>query len=172
MTDKELIRKVQKGDKDALNKIIECYYDDIYRFCLYLIGEESDSYDITQEVFLRFIKYLSAYKDNNLKGYLLMIARNMCCTYFGRRKITTDIETIELAEENKQLKLVEDKLLLWKLLQKLPLEQREIVVLRIYEELPFKSIAKLLGCNTATVKSRYRLGIAHIRKWLEVEQIG
>ena len=101
-----------------------------------------------------------------------MIARNMCCTYFGRRKITTDIETIELAEENKQLKLVEDKLLLWKLLQKLPLEQREIVVLRIYEELPFKSIAKLLGCNTATVKSRYRLGIAHIRKWLEVEQIG
>lgn len=169
MTDKELIRKVQKGNTDALNSIIERYYDDIYRFCLYLTGEESDSYDITQEVFLRLIKYISAYKDKNLKGYLLMIARNMCCTYFGQRKITTDIETIEIAEENKQLKLVEDKVLLWKLLQKLPPEQREIVVLRIYEELPFKSIAKLLGCNISTVKSRYRLGIAHMRNWMEVE---
>ena len=108
MTDKELIRKVQKGDKAVLNNIIERYYDDIYRFCLYLTGEESDSYDITQEVFLRFIKYIAAYKDKNLKGYLLMIARNMCCTYFDQRKITTDIETVEIAEENKQLKLVED----------------------------------------------------------------
>lgn len=151
--------------------IIERYYDEIYRFCLYLTGEESDSYDITQEVFLRFMKYITAYKDKNLKGYLLMIARNMCCTYFQQRRITTDIETIELVEENNQLKMVEDKLVLWKVLQKVPTEQREIVILRIYEELPFKSIAKLLGCNVSTVKSRYRLGIAHMRKWLEVEHI-
>lgn len=171
MTDKELIRKVQKGNKDAWNMIIERYYDEIYRFCLYLTGEESDSYDITQEVFLRFMKYITAYKDKNLKGYLLMIARNMCCTYFQQRRITTDIETIELVEENNQLKMVEDKLVLWKVLQKVPTEQREIVILRIYEELPFKSIAKLLGCNVSTVKSRYRLGIAHMRKWLEVEHI-
>lgn len=171
MTDKELIRKVQKGNKDAWNMIIERYYDEIYRFCLYLTGEESDSYDITQEVFLRFMKYITAYKDKNLKGYLLMIARNMCCTYFQQRRITTDIETIELVEDNNQLKMVEDKLVLWKVLQKVPTEQREIVILRIYEELPFKSIAKLLGCNVSTVKSRYRLGIAHMRKWLEVEHI-
>lgn len=171
MTDKELIRKVQKGNKDAWNMIIERYYDEIYRFCLYLTGEESDSYDITQEVFLRFMKYITAYKDKNLKGYLLMIARNMCCTYFQQRRITTDIETIELVEEKNQLKMVEDKLVLWKVLQKVPTEQREIVILRIYEELPFKSIAKLLGCNVSTVKSRYRLGIAHMRKWLEVEHI-
>lgn len=171
MTDKELIRKVQKGNKDAWNMIIERYYDEIYRFCLYLTGEESDSYDITQEVFLRFMKYIAAYKDKNLKGYLLMIARNMCCTYFQQRRITTDIETIELVEEKNQLKMVEDKLILWKVLQKVPTEQREIVILRIYEELPFKSIAKLLGCNVSTVKSRYRLGIAHMRKWVEVEHI-
>lgn len=172
MTDKELIRKVQKGNKDALNIIVERYYDDIYRFCLYLTGEESDSYDITQETFLRFMKYIAAYKDKNLKGYLLMIARNLCNTYFHQRKMTEDIETVEVSEENTQMRLVEDKLLLWKLLQRLPTEQREIVVLRIYEEFPFKDIAKMLGTNTSTVKSRYRLGIAHMRKWLEVEHVG
>lgn len=172
MTDKELIRRVQKGNKDALNIIIERYYDDIYRFCLYLTGQENDSYDITQEVFLRFIKYMDAYKDKNLKGYLLIVARNLCSTYFNRRKTAEDVETIELSAESSQMKIVEDKLLLWKLLQKLSTEQREIVILRIYEELPFKDIAKILGTNTSTVKSRYRLGIAHMRKWLEVEHVG
>lgn len=76
MTDKELIRKVHNGNKEALNTIVERYYDEIYRFCLYLTGQETDSYDITQEVFLRFIKYIDSYEHRNLKGYLLIIARN------------------------------------------------------------------------------------------------
>lgn len=172
MTDRELIRKVQKGNKDACNVIIERYYDDIYRFCLYLTGQENDSYDITQEVFLRFIKYINAYKDKNLKGYLLIIARNLCSTYFNRKKATDDIAELDLAEENGQMKTVEDKLFLKKLLQELSEEQREVVILRTYEELPFKEIAKMLGVNTATVKSRYRLGIAHMRDKLEVKHVG
>lgn len=43
MTDKELIRKVHNGNKEALNTLISSYYDDIYRFCLYLTGQEADS---------------------------------------------------------------------------------------------------------------------------------
>ncbi len=53
VTDKELIRKVHNGDKEALNTIIKKYYDEIYRFCVYLTGNDTDSYDITQEVFLK-----------------------------------------------------------------------------------------------------------------------
>ena len=60
MTDKELIRKVHKGNKETLNAIVSRYYDEIYRFCVYLTGQETDSYDITQEVFLRFIKYVDS----------------------------------------------------------------------------------------------------------------
>ncbi len=47
MTDRELIRKVHGGSKEAMNDIIQKYYDDIYRFCLYLTGSEAESYDIT-----------------------------------------------------------------------------------------------------------------------------
>ncbi len=169
MTDKELIRRVQKRDKDALNIIIERYYKDIYRFCLYLTGQENDSYDITQEVFLRFMKYIDAYRDKNLKGYLLIIARNLCSSYFYKEKMTEDIEGIEISQESVQMKEVEDRMFLRNILQELPKEQREVVILRTYEDLPFKEIAKMLGVNTSTVKSRYRLGIAHMRKRLEVE---
>ena len=57
MTDKELIQKIHSGDKEVLGVIIDRYYADIYRFCLYMVQYEEDAYDITQESFLKFIKY-------------------------------------------------------------------------------------------------------------------
>ena len=168
MTDKELIRKVHNGNKEALNTLISRYYDDIYRFCLYLTGQEADSYDITQEVFLRFIKYMDSYQHGNLKGYLLIIARNLCRDHFHRRKESASIEeAVWLGREDKRLSNLEDSLLLHKALQQLPMKQREIIVMRIYEELPFHEIARITGCNLSTAKSRFRLGIKNLRNQLE-----
>ena len=168
LTDKELIRKVHNGNKEALNTLISSYYDDIYRFCLYLTGQEADSYDITQEVFLRFIKYMDSYQHRNLKGYLLIIARNLCRDHFHRRKEPVSIEeAVWLGREDKRLSNLEDSLLLHKALQQLPMKQREIIVMRIYEELPFHEIARITGCNLSTAKSRFRLGIKNLRNQLE-----
>ena len=168
MTDKELIRKVHSGSKDALNAIVEKYYDEIYRFCLYLTGQATDSYDITQEVFLRFIKYVDSYEYRNLKGYLLIIARNLCRDYFHHRKDTACIEEAFYAgKEDAELHNLEDRLFLWHALHKLPVKQREVIILRIYEELRFHEIAAILGCNLSTVKSRFRLGVQSLRKIME-----
>ena len=70
MSDRKLLKKVRDGDKEALSDIIKQYYADIFRFCLYMIQNEEDSYDITQETFLKFMKYGTSYQRNNLKGYL------------------------------------------------------------------------------------------------------
>lgn len=48
MSDRKLLKKVRDGDKEALSDIIKQYYADIFRFCLYMIQNEEDSYDITQ----------------------------------------------------------------------------------------------------------------------------
>ena len=168
MTDKELIRKVHNGNKEALNTIVSKYYDDIYRFCLYLTGHESDSYDITQEVFLRFIKYVDSYKYQNLKGYLLIIARNLCRDYFHHNNHLYCIDdTAYAGSEDNHLNNLEDRMLLWEALRKLPVKQREIIILRIYEEMRFHEIAEILGVNLSTVKSRFRLGIRSLRKIME-----
>lgn len=167
MTDKELIQKVHNQDSDALNALISRYYDDIYRFCLYLTGQESDSYDLTQEVFLRFIKYLGSYRHRNLKGYLIMIARNLCRDYFRQRKDTVCLEdTAWLGAEDRQLSRLEDSMLLQQALQGLPGKQREVVVMRLCEELPFREIASITGCNLQTAKSRFRLGVKALQKRL------
>ena len=57
MSDKELTQKVQSGNREAADSLIERYYADIFYFCLYMIQREEDAYDITQETFLKFIKY-------------------------------------------------------------------------------------------------------------------
>lgn len=173
MTDKELIRSVHNGNKEALNSIIEKYYNDIYRFCLYLTGSETDSYDITQDTFLRFIYYVKSYQYKNLKGYLLIIARNLCRDYFADKKCMAGFgEVTDSAEEKRQLEHVENKMYLLRLLQMLPVEQREVVILRIYEEFKFKEIARLLNSNLSTTKSRYQLGIANMKKYAEMEADG
>ncbi|MCH5248771.1 MAG: RNA polymerase sigma factor [Lachnospiraceae bacterium] len=168
MTDKELIHMVHSGDKGALNTIIAKYYDDIYRFCYYLTGHEIDSYDITQEVFVKFIRYADSYRYKNLKGYLLIIARNLCYDYFRSKKDEVCLEEIsEVGKDDIQIRIKEDKLLLEQALKSIPPKQREVIILRIYEGYKFKEIAKMLGCNISTVKSRYTLGIKNMGKEME-----
>ena len=62
---------------------------------------------------------------------------------------------------------MENRLFLKDALVKIPEEQREVIILRIYEELKFAEIAKMLGCNVSTVKSRYHLGIRKLKKIME-----
>lgn len=170
MTDKELIHKVHNGDKEALNIIVGKYYDEIYRFCVYLTGNDMDSYDITQEIFLKFIKYVDSYRYKNLKGYLLIIARNSCCDYFRHKKDTLWIEDMaESGKEDSQITDMEDGMLLRQTLLRIPPEQREVIILHVYEELKFVEIAKMLGCNLSTVKSRYFQGIKKLTRLMHAE---
>ena len=151
-----------------MDRIVEKYYDDIYKFCLYMTMDETDSYDIVQEVFLRFIKYADSYTHGNLKGYLLIIARNLCRDYFRKREKEKTVNlTADTVSERDGIEGAEQKLLLDMILQKLPIEQRETVVLRFREELRFQDIARILDCSVSTVKSRCRLGIRRMRKELE-----
>lgn len=171
MNDSELIQKVHSGNKEAAGIIIERYYADIYRFCLYMIQTEDDAYDITQETFLKFMKYGTSYKHNNLKGYLLTIARNICFNYFrDKKEKVTAVEWKEIEKiPNYRDKLAEaeDIIFLKNLLMELSQDMREVIILRIYEEMKFKDIAKIMGSSVSTTKSRFRLGVNQLKKIME-----
>ncbi len=189
MSDRKLLKKVRDGDKEALSDIIKQYYADIFHFCLYMIQNEEDSYDITQETFLKFMKYGTSYQRNNLKGYLLTIARNCCFDYQQRKKETgKNLRSYEAENENGRLKIsanmqnihqypdicgtdkmkeMEDYLYLKGLLNRLSQEVREVIILRAYEELKFKDIAKMMNCSLSTAKSRYRIGIQQMKNMIK-----
>lgn len=189
MSDRKLLKKVRDGDKEALSEIIKQYYADIFCFCLYMIQNEEDSYDITQETFLKFMKYGTSYQRNNLKGYLLTIARNCCFDYQQRKKEAgKNLRSYEAENENGSLKIsentkniqqypdicgtdkmkeLEDYLYLKGLLNRLSQEVREVIILRAYEELKFKDIAKMMNCSLSTAKSRYRIGIQQMKNMIK-----
>ncbi|MCI8267031.1 MAG: RNA polymerase sigma factor [Lachnospiraceae bacterium] len=164
----------QKNRQDCVQSAVEMYYEDVYRFCRYYTGNSTDSYDITQEVFLRYMKYMDSCGHKNLKAYLMMIARNLCCDYFRRqseqREKLLSFDMLEDTAEGGCLGAVrtidncDSELYLQELLQSISQEQREVVILRIHDGLKFHEIAKITGCRLSTVKSRFRLGIASIKK--------
>ena len=173
MKDSELIQKVHSGNKEAVGIIIERYYADIYRFCLYMVQTEDDAYDIAQETFLKFMKYGTSYKHHNLKGYLLTIARNICFNYFRNKKEKVTVTAIEWEEidqipNNKDmLTEAENAVYLRNILKELSQDTREVIILRIYEEMKFKDIAKIMECSVSTTKSRFRLGVNRLKKLME-----
>ena len=171
MKDSTLIQKVHSGDKEAAGIIIERYYADIFRFCLYMVQTEEDAYDITQETFLKFIKYGTSCRHSNLKGYLLTIARNICFTYFRDRKekmaAMEGEELDKIPDRKDRLTEAEDAVYLKNLLKALSQEIREVIILRIYEEMKFKDIAKMMGCSVSTTKSRFRLGVDQLKRLME-----
>ena len=175
MDDRTLIYKIQRGQKDLLNEIAEKYYDDIYRFCCYLTGHREDSYDLAQETFLKFIKYVDHYRYKNLKGYLLTIARNVSMDYLKRGKIEILME--EPDEDHPPKKQSEDEIAalverqyFLEELQKLPEIQREALILYYYSGMKIREIAVITGVSNSTVKSRLRQGAEKLKKSMEEDR--
>lgn len=173
MEDRELIRRIQNGEKEFLNDIAEKYYDDIYYFCCYQSGSREDSYDLAQETFLRFIRYVDHYRYRNLKGYLLTIAMNLCRTYFsGKEKETQEIFYPQKRGDLLQISVtekMESAVILQEALSLLPQAQREAVILHYLYGYKNREIAKMTGASYAAVKSRLRRGLMELQTLLEKE---
>lgn len=173
LNDRTLIHKIQKGKKELLAEVIERYYGDIYRFCVYLTGNVQDGADITQETFCKFIRYVDSYRFRNLKAYLYAVARNACMDYFrGQMGHVPLEEAPEAAGAEKGYVRAELESDLFMQLQKISGEQREAILLYYYEELRLKDIARITGAPLSTVKSRIRQGLAKLKKLCEEEGIG
>ena len=176
MDDREMIREIQKGKKEYLNQIAEKYYDDIYRFCCYQTGSSQDAYDLAQETFLRFIHSVGHYRFQNLKGYLLTIARNLCIDYFreGRRRQEQEMELAltgealpgEMQEKEAAAASSQEEFLVTvaQLAEQLPQMQREAVILYYGYGFKYREIARMTETTVSTAKSRVRQGIEKLRK--------
>ncbi len=175
MEDRRLIKEIQQGHKELLNVVVEKYYKDIYGFCAYLSGNGEDAYDLAQETFLKFIRYVDNYQYRNLKGYLLTIARNVCMDYFRKEKNNAKNMTniVDANPEEKDYLLTEGeaafeqaekRMWLRAQLQTLPAPQREAMVLYYYGELKIREIADIMSCSVPTAKSRIRQGTEKLRK--------
>lgn len=175
MEEKELIYRIQHGEKELLEKLIQKYYDDIYRFCYYKTGNASLSYDLTQETFLKLIKYIGTYKHRGkFKSYLITIAINVCNTYFYKNNI--DLEELGGnqnydTKSSNELEKIEEKDIVVQALNELSEKQKEVIILKYYEGLKIKDISKMLDEKVPTIKSRLKQGIEKLSRYLGKEDL-
>lgn len=198
MDERQWIHAIQKGDKQYLQDIVEKYYDDIFRFCTFQSGSREDAYDLTQETFLKFIRYVEGYRYHNLKGYLLTIAMNLCRDYLAEKnrkkekevsfdqKINCDDssegdslweiypppETLsDSAEEFPEARLIEMDVhdRLMEMLFCLPAMQRESLLFHYLYDMKYREIAKIAGVSVSTVKSRVKQGTEKLRGIMKKE---
>ena len=146
MDEKELVCRAKFGDKEALNKIVDMYYDDIYKFLYRRMGNKAAAEDVTQDTFIKFIKNLPYYKEKNkLKSFLFTIAINSSNDFFRRHKQETSLLSLdnvgdEITEEGTEDEILqkEEALIVRKAVLSLPNVQRDVIILRFYHNLKIK----------------------------------
>ena len=185
LNDQQLIARYLEGDERAFEELLNRHQQKIYTSIYLFVKEQSLAEDIFQEVFIKIIDTLRKGKYNHEGKFLqwaLRISYNMCVDYFRRTKRrpqvsptdTFDIfDVLPLTEENAEQNIIRsqthDKVR--KLVDMLPPEQREVVILRHYADMSFKEIAKLTRVSINTALGRMRYALINLRKLIEKHQV-
>lgn len=171
LSDDELVEQIQLGDKAAAEELIKRYYASILRYCKWHCSNLEKAEDLTQETFLKLFKNISEYEGRKkFKAYLYTIANHLCIDESRKVQLYPLEDEENIGNECNELLRLEDKAEINYLLNTLSSEQREAIILRFGEQLEFKEIAKVMGCNMRTAQSRVRSALKIMRKEKENER--
>lgn len=160
---------------DAAEKLLEDLYDQyansLFRFAFSLVGSPDDAEDAVQEVFVSIAReHKRVMRIRNVKAYLFMAARNTAYSRLRERRCQDRISEAmilgnEVCSVDVSSRFAESDAVN-KAFAKLPVEQREVLALKVFEQMTFDEIASTIGASINTVSSRYRYGIAKLRQAL------
>lgn len=164
MNDDDLVEQVKLGDEKAAEELIKRYYISILRYCRRHCSNLEKAEDLTQETFLKLFQGLSGYVgQSKFKAYLYTIANHLCINESKKMQFYPLKAEENLANEHDEIRRIEDKAEINYLLSALSSEQREAVILHFGEQLSFKEIAEVMGCNMRTAQSRVRCALKIMR---------
>ncbi len=160
--DSKVIERVLDGDSEAFNLLIRRWERPIYNFIVRMIGDRNEAMDLCQDCFMKAYRELRTLKDRDrFSSWLYRIAHNACLSQIRRNHGKTWVEldpdwgTAESPLEN--------RLAVEKALAQLPPDQREAVILKVFQSLKFDEIAAIQDAPISTVKSRLYMGFEKLR---------
>jgi RNA polymerase sigma-70 factor (ECF subfamily) len=185
LPDAVLVKNYISGDESALASLIERHQSKIYGFIYSKVNDRDLSDDIFQDTFIKVIRTLKT-KSYNEEGkflpWVMRIAHNLVVDHFRKaKKMPFQRETEEYSIFNymtDNAPTVESQMIteqvevdLTRLLDELPADQKEVLVMRMYQDLSFKEIAELTGVSINTALGRMRYALLNLRKIIEKNQI-
>jgi len=154
--DRDLIAKARRGDVEAYNLLVSRWEKRIFNYLLRLVRNREDAADLSQDVFLKAYQNLPKLDDPaKFSGWLFRIAHNEAFSLLRRRKPDGELDREPAAPDaGGRLLPMELSLAVESALRRLSDDQREAVLLKVYQGFKFEEMAEILGCPVSTVKSR------------------
>ncbi len=184
-TDHELIHAFRDGDLQALEALVIRHKDKLFTSILFLVKDKYLAEDIFQDVLIKIIDTIRGGRyteEGKFLPWAMRIAHNLCVDHFRKVKRTPTIKTsddrdifevINFTEDGADVKIMKrqshDRVR--RMLDLLPEDQREVIILRHYADLSFKEIAALTNCSINTALGRMRYGLINLRKMMTEKKI-
>ncbi|MEP6628546.1 MAG: sigma-70 family RNA polymerase sigma factor [Ginsengibacter sp.] len=185
LSDQQLIHLYLDGDSEALSSLVERYKDKIYTSIYLLVKDKYLAEDIFQDAFIKVIDTINGGRyteEGKFLPWVMRIAHNLCVDHFRKVKRSPSIKTsddrdifevLNFSEPGADEKMMQTQshARVRKMLDLLPEDQKEVIVMRHFADLSFKEIAKLTDCSINTALGRMRYGLINLRKMMAEKQI-
>jgi len=174
-SDEELMRRTQNGDKAAFEILYERYHSAVLSYLYRMLGNVEDVESIGQEVFLRAFRFAPTYRyPQKLSTWLFTITRNLAINHSRRRKrspvrnITElNLEGVDISGDPYQvasratddLEKQEEIARVLKALDDLPTDQKEVIVLGVFQDMSYAQMEEITGTKAVTLRSRMFHGL-------------
>jgi RNA polymerase sigma factor (sigma-70 family) len=186
LSDQNLVQSYIKGDHSAIEVLINRHRSKVYTYILLTIKNQQLAEDLFQETFIKVIQSLRGgkYKDNGkFLSWVIRIAHNLIIDHFRKEKqlnsISNDDTEVDLfnskklSEDNIEELIISSQIRsdIRKLINELPDDQREVVLLRHYGGLSFKEIADQTDVSINTALGRMRYALINLRKLIQEKNL-
>ena len=160
--DADLIRQATRGNVESFNLLVSRWEKRVYNYLLRITTNREDALDLTQDAFLKAYQNLRKLDDpGRFAPWLYRIAHNEAYSMFRKRKPEVDVDALEPEATETKITVggspvfpIELSLAVASALDRLSADQREAVVLKIYQGFKFEEMAEILSCPVSTIKSR------------------
>jgi RNA polymerase sigma-70 factor (ECF subfamily) len=185
LTDSVLVQQYIAGNENALAVLINRHQSKIYGFIYSKLPDRDVADDIFQDTFIKVIKTLksNAYnEEGKFLPWVMRIAHNLIVDHFRKNKkmpVVRDTDEFSIfsviKDDSKTIEglmisqVIEDDLR--RIIQELPADQKEVLVMRIYQDLSFNEIAEITGVSINTALGRMRYALMNLRKVIEKNKI-
>lgn len=185
VSDEQLVKAYMEGNEASLKVLVNRHKNKVYSTIFLLVKNKSLAEDLFQDTFIKVINTLKKgnyREENKFLNWVLKIARNLVIDHFRKTAkmptITSTegqdlLQNMNFQEADRETVLIGEQTAerLRHLINQLPQDQREVLVLRHYAGLSFKEIANLTGVSINTALGRMRYAINNLRKAVEINHI-
>jgi len=179
MTDEMIMEAVKSGDLHQATLLFERYNKRVYNFLARMTIDRDLAEDLTQNVFLRIIKYRNSYREGaRFQSWIYQIARNVFSDHYQSVKnkysdfVDVDKISDHMADNDDPERQDEKEHLLKRSMAKLSDEQRELLILTRFQQMKYEEVAILMDTTVANIKVKVHRAVMRLREfYFELERI-